>query len=157
MKQGITMKSLIWGCAVLALALGAGAEDAPKGALSLGAEGNVRQAFTLPYKEYKVSFPTMGVIREVKIKEGDVIKKGAEIMKQDDREDLAELRILELDVNEFPIQAAEAKLRAAEVEFKAKDNLNKANQGYNALEVERARAERDVAKAQYEVSKQELK
>jgi multidrug resistance efflux pump len=78
-------------------------------------------------------------------------------MKQDDAEDRAELRLLELDVNEYPIKAAEAKFRAAEAEFKAKDNLNVASGGFSTLEVERARAERDVAEIQIQASKQELK
>ena len=121
------------------------------------AEPSVKQAFTLPYKEYKISFPTMGVIKEVKVKEGDVVKKGDVIMKQDDSEDRAELRLLELDINNFPIDAAKAKLQAAEVEYKAKTRLNTASGGYSELEVERAKAERDVAKAQLGQAEQELK
>ena len=77
-------------------------------------------------------------------------------MKQDDSEDRAELRILELDVNDFPINAAQAKLKAAELDYQAKTNLNKASGGYSVLEVERALAERDVAKAQLDQAKQEL-
>ena len=119
-------------------------------------DANLQKAFTLPYKEYKISFPTMGVIREVKIKEGDAIKKGDVLMVQDDREDRFELTLLDLDVNQYPIQAAEAKLRAAEATFQGKDRL-KNNGGGSDLEWEQARAERDVAKVQLEASKQELK
>jgi len=149
------MKSIAWRWIICAAALAAGAraEEAPR----TGAQANIKQAFTLPYKEYKVSFPTMGVIKEVRVKEGDQIRKGDVVMKQDDAEDRAELRLLELDVNEYPIKAAEAKFRAAEAEFKAKDNLNVASGGFSTLEVERARAERDVAQIQIEASKQELK
>jgi HlyD family secretion protein len=120
-------------------------------------EARIRPAFTLPFKEYKISFPTIGVIKEVKVKEGDVVKKGDVLMKQDDREDLAELRMLQLDVNDIPIKAAQAKLRAAEAEYKAKNNLNKATNGFSELEVERALAERDVAQAQLDQAKEELK
>jgi RND family efflux transporter MFP subunit len=156
------MKPIAWRWIICAAALAAGAlgqtqparaEEAPR----TGAQANVKQAFTLPFKEYKVSFPTMGVIKEVRVKEGDLIRKGDVVMKQDDAEDRAELRLLELDVNDYPIKAAEAKFRAAEAEFKAKDNLNVASGGFSALEVERARAERDVAQIQIEASKQELK
>jgi RND family efflux transporter MFP subunit len=149
------MKSIAWRWIICAAALAAGAqaEEAPR----TGAQPNIVQAFTLPFKEYKISFPTMGVIKEVRVKEGDQIRKGDVVMKQDDAEDRAELRLLELDVNDYPIQAAEAKRRAAEAEFKAKDNLNNASGGFSALEVERARAELDVAKVQVEASKQELK
>jgi RND family efflux transporter MFP subunit len=144
------MKRVVLGLvAVLGLGLVARAEDAP-------ADRNLRQAFTKPDKEYKISFPTMGVIREVRIKEGDVIKKGDVMMVQDDREDRAELQVLELDVNPYAIDAAKAKLRVAEVELTKKKNLNDVTKGMNELEVERAQADRDVAKAQLDVSKQEL-
>lgn len=118
-------------------------------------ERNIQPAFTLPLKEYKISFPGMGVIKEVKVREGDVVKKGDVLMKQDDSEDQAELRILELDVNEIPIKAAQAKLKVAESEFKSKSNLRNTG-AFNQLEVERAEAERDVAQAQLDQAKQEL-
>jgi multidrug efflux system membrane fusion protein len=159
-------RSVIGAATVLACGLGIGTtataqqqQQAPaQSAAAAGAvsERNIQPAFTLPYKEYKISFPTMGVIKDVKVKEGDVVKKGDVLMKQEDSEDRAELRILELDVNDFPINAAQAKLKAAEVDYKAKTNLNKASGGYSELEVERALAERDVAKAQLDQAKQEL-
>ena len=153
---------LMLGAAVMACGVGAGAQEpaAQAGAAGAGvtqvSERNIQPAFTLPFKEYKISFPGMGVIKEVKVKEGDVVKKGDVLMKQDDSEDRAELRLLELDINEYPIEAAKAKLRFAEVELRKKVELNKASGGYSELEVERAQAERDVAKAQLDVSKQEL-
>jgi RND family efflux transporter MFP subunit len=118
---------------------------------------NLRQAFTLPYKEYKISFPTMGVIKSVNIKEGDVIKKGDVIMKQDDSEDLAELKVLDAAIGqgELGLKVGEAKLRVAESEYKSKSNLKNSG-AFNDLEVERALAERDVAAAQLEQAKKEL-
>lgn len=155
------MKRIAWrwviGAAVGAAGIGCGQRAfAESPAPSEGSDKNVRQAFTLPHKEYKVSFPTIGVIKEVRIKEGDVIKKGDVLMVQDDREEKAELKLLELDVNDYPIQAAEAKRRVAEVEFKAKDNLRKGGGG-SELEWEHAKAELEVAQVQLEASKQELK
>jgi RND family efflux transporter MFP subunit len=163
MTRGTHMKRVAWrwvlGAAVasaMALTGSVGAEQQPaQGQVS--PEPSVKQAFTLPFKEYKVSFPTMGVIKEVKVKEGEAVKRGDVIMKQDDSEDQAELRLLELDINNYPIDAAQAKLRAADVEYKAKTRLNQASGGYSELEVERALAERDVAKAQLDQAKQELK
>jgi multidrug efflux system membrane fusion protein len=155
------MKSPAWRwiiCAAAAVAsFGALSPSRADKPADVAQDAKIRQAFTLPFKEYKVSFPTMGVIKDVMIKEGDVIKKGDVIMKQDDSEERAELRLLELDVNNYPIDAAKAKLAAAEAEFKAKDNLNTASNGFSTLEVERARAERDVARIQVDASKQELK
>jgi RND family efflux transporter MFP subunit len=150
-------------CAVLASGIGgmsySRAEDAPipKPPLLPGAvEGNITQGFTLPDKEYKVCFPTMGVIREVKIKEGDVIKKGDVLMKQDDREEQAELKLLDLDCNDLPIKAAIEKAKAAEVEFQYKDKLKK-DGAQNDLEWTRAKAEWDVLLVQIDQAKAELK
>jgi RND family efflux transporter MFP subunit len=161
------MKRVAWRwvvCAAAAVSGGIGngtwsaaAGEPAKPGLNLGqTDRNVAAGITLPFKEYKISFPTMGVIREVKIREGDVVKKTDVLMVQDDREERAELKLLELDVNQYPIQAAEAKLRVAEVEFKAKDNLKKGGGG-SELEWEHAKAEMEVAKIQVEASKQELK
>jgi RND family efflux transporter MFP subunit len=121
------------------------------------ADQHLRQAFTLPYKEYKISFPTMGVIKDVNIKEGDVIKKGDVVMKQDDSEDRAELKVLDAAIGqgELGLKVGEAKLRVAESEYKSKSNLKNSG-AFNDLEVERALAERDVAAAQLEQAKKEL-
>jgi RND family efflux transporter MFP subunit len=121
-----------------------------------GVEGNITQGFTLPYKEYNICFPTMGVIQEVNIKEGDVIKKGDVIMKQDDREEQAELTLLKLDCNDLPIKAAEEKAKAAQADFEYKDRLKK-DGAKNDLEWVRSKAELDVAKVQIDQAKQELK
>jgi RND family efflux transporter MFP subunit len=152
------------GAAVLAGGLGIGGlparaqqqQNAPAPA-SLGENGerNIQPAFTLPLKEFKISFPGMGVIKEVKVKEGDVVKAGDVLMKQDDREDAAELRLLELDINNYPIDAAKAKLHVAEVTYTAK-KANQAKGAFNDLEVEQALAEMQVAQAQLDQSKQEL-
>src|SRR3954470_18982219 len=103
MSKGKPMNRVVWrllACAaVFCSSTALLADNPPAGSAS---DRNVKQAFTLPFKEYKISFPTMGVIKEVKVKEGDVIKKGDVIMKQDDSEDKAELRLMELDVNNYP-------------------------------------------------------
>ncbi len=154
-----------WMACAFAAALGIGgmnyirADDAPAPKLPVlpgAVEGNITQGFTLPDKEYKVCFPTMGVIREVKIKEGDVIKKGDVLMKQDDREEVAELKLLDLDCNDLPIKAAIEKAKAAEVEFQYKDKLKK-DGAQNDLEWTRAKAEWDVLLVQIEQAKAELK
>jgi RND family efflux transporter MFP subunit len=157
MPKGKPMNRVVWrwiACAAVVCSSSALLADSPPaGAAS---DRNIKQAFTLPFKEYKISFPTMGVIKEVKVKEGDAIKKGDMIMKQDDSEEKAELRLLELDVNDYPIKAAEAKFRAAEAEFQGKERM-KAQGAGSDIEWEHARAERDVAKVQIEASQQELK
>jgi len=149
----------VLGAAVLACGLGIGtvaSAQQPSQSAAVN-ERNIQPAFTLPNKEYKISFPTMGVIKEVKIKEGDVVKKGDVLMKQDDSEDRAELRVLDAAIKQSKggIVVGEAKLRVAESEYKSKLALKKAG-AFNDLEVERAQAERDVAAAQIEQAKDEV-
>jgi HlyD family secretion protein len=149
--------------AVAGIALGtwhAQAQNA--GAAAAGAaaptdERNFRQAFTLPYKTYQFHFPTLGVIKEVKVKEGDVVKKGDILMKQDDSEETKELHVLEAAVgqSEKGIDVGVAKLKVAESEFKKKRDLQKTG-GFNETEVERAEAERDVAAAQLEQARKDV-
>jgi RND family efflux transporter MFP subunit len=120
-------------------------------------ERNIQPAFTLPLKEFKISFPTMGVIKEVKVKEGDVVKKGDVLMKQDDSEDRAELRVLDAAIKQAKggIAVGKAKLRVAESEFKSKTRLKNTG-AFNELEVERAEAERDVAAEQVQQAESEV-
>jgi len=116
---------------------------------------NIKQGFTLPDKEYKVSFQGMGIIREVKVKEGDVIKKGDVLMVQDDREEQAELKLLELDCNDLPIKGAEFKAKAAQVDFDYKDKMMKDGAKVE-LEWTQKKAEWDIAKVQVEQAAKEL-
>jgi RND family efflux transporter MFP subunit len=150
------------GAAVLAGGLGTGLvagaqQPQQQNALGIPSESNIQPAFTLPLKEYKISFPTMGVIKEVKVKEGDVVKKGDVLMKQDDSEDRAELRVLDAAIKQAKggIAVGKAKLRVAESEFKSKTRLKNSG-AFNELEVERAEAERDVAAEQIQQAESEV-
>src|SRR5829696_4361430 len=103
--RGLQMKRVAWrwiiGAAVTAGGLActqkAFTQDA-KPSETVAAE-RVVPGLTMPFKSYQICFPSIGVIRDVKIKEGDVVKKGDVLMVQDDREAKAELKLLELDVN----------------------------------------------------------
>jgi RND family efflux transporter MFP subunit len=99
----------------------------------------------------------MGVINEVKVKEGDVVKKGDVLMKQDDSEDQAELRVMEAAIKQSKggIVVGQAKLKVAESDYKSKSAML-AKGAFNKSEVERAEAERDVAAAQIEQAKDEV-
>jgi RND family efflux transporter MFP subunit len=163
MKRFARRSVVIGAAAVLACGLGVGTaasaqqqQQQPAGA-GVVSERNIQPAFTLPNKEYKISFPTMGVIKEVKVKEGDVVKRGDVLMRQDDSEDRAELRVLDAAIKQSKggIVVGKAKLRVAESEYKSKSNL-KAKGAFNELEVERAEAERDVAAAQIEQAEDEV-
>jgi RND family efflux transporter MFP subunit len=160
-------RSVIGAVTVLACGLGVGTaasaqqqqQQQSSAAAAAGTvnERNIQPAFTLPIKEYKISFPSMGVIKEVKVKEGDVVKKGDVLMKQDDSEDQAELRVLEAAIKQSKggIVVGQAKLKVAESDYKSKSAML-AKGAFNKSEVERAEAERDVAAAQIEQAKDEV-
>jgi multidrug efflux pump subunit AcrA (membrane-fusion protein) len=161
----INMKQFVWPgiiCAVLAvLGIGfvahSGAEDVPRFTPTEpldSLEPNLRHAYTQPDKEYKICFPTMGVIREVRIKEGDRVKKGDILMVQDDREEKAELKLLALDCNDLPIEGAQKKADAAKVDFDLKD-LMKKDGAPVLLEWTQKKAEWEIAKVQVEQAVQE--
>jgi RND family efflux transporter MFP subunit len=116
----------------------------------------ITPAVTLPFQKYDLCFAGTGVISEVLIKEGQLVKKGDKLMMQDIDLEKAELELLKLDVNNYPIEAAQAKEQAAAAEYKAKENLRKAGGGSD-LELEQARAEWEVAKIQIKAAQQELK
>jgi multidrug resistance efflux pump len=160
MVRGFAMKRVAWLLAVVVMA-GAGvwaqAQEKDAALAAAGAAQNssdrIQPAITMPNKEYQISFPAMGVIKEVRVKEGDPITKDAILMVQDTTEEIAELKMLEIDAtNAAPIDSAKAKVLVAEVEFKAKDNLKK-DGGLVELEWERAKAQLEVAK--YDVAQAE--
>jgi len=115
----------------------------------------VMQGYTLPNIEYKISFPTMGVVREVKVKEGDFVKEGTVLMIQDDREEQAELKILDFDANSTkPIDAAKAERDLAKVKADwAKKLLDSG--GQNQREVAETAAQLQVAEIKVEQAMQE--
>jgi multidrug efflux pump subunit AcrA (membrane-fusion protein) len=56
-----------------------------------GTNTGVITAVTEPSKRSQMNFPAMGIIKEVKVKEGEVVKKGAPLMLQDTDVEQAEL------------------------------------------------------------------
>jgi RND family efflux transporter MFP subunit len=93
----------------------------------------------------------------VKVKEGYVVKKGDVLMKQDDSEDRAELRVLDAAIKQAKggIVVGKAKLKVAELAYVSKSDLKKKG-AFNEQEVAQAEAERDVAAAQIEQAENEV-
>ena len=115
----------------------------------------VMQGYTLPNTEYKISFPTMGVVREVKVKEGDIVHKGDVLMIQDDREEKAELAVLEFDASSTkPIDAARAERDLAKVKADWAKKLQAAG-GQNDREVAETDAQLKIAEIKLEQAIQE--
>lgn len=147
----------VWACGTARVSAEAPASlpPLPTGAGLFPSADGVVAGFTLPHKEYKISFPTMGVIREVKVKEGDAVKAGDVLMVQDDREEQAELKVLEFDANSTkPIEAAEAEHAFAKVKLDAARDLLKRG-GENQREVAENEAQERIAGIKVEQAKQE--
>ncbi|HSI33285.1 MAG: efflux RND transporter periplasmic adaptor subunit [Phycisphaerae bacterium] len=127
----------------------------PSGAGLFPSSDGIVAGFTLPHKEYKISFPTMGVIREVKVKEGDAVNAGDVLMIQDDREEQAELKVLEFDANsKKPEDAARAELELNQVKLKWEKDLL-AQGGQNQRAVAEAEAQTGIAAIKVEQAIQE--
>jgi RND family efflux transporter MFP subunit len=119
-------------------------------------QSSIIEVHTQPYKKFPIHFMRMGKISEVHVKQGDAVKKGDPLMKQDTSVEEAELAILKFDAeNLSAIKAAEKKLKLAELEFKMKERLYQNDKG-RELEYERAKAEMEVAGVQVEQAKTEL-
>src|SRR5690242_8649439 len=94
-----------WSAAVIAsvasvgLLIGAAAvrAEAPSQSTASQSQSIVSvDATTEPLVSSKLAFPNLGVIKEVLVKDGDIIKKGDVLIRQDDDLDLNELEQLKL-------------------------------------------------------------
>ena len=100
MVRGFAMKRVAWLLAVVVAGGAAstwtrGEDKAALPPLVLPQDRNsadrIQPALTEPNREYQISFPTMGVIKEVRVKEGEPVKKDQVLMVQDATEEVAEL------------------------------------------------------------------
>lgn len=99
------------------------------------------ESFTGPYREVKVPAPEIGVLQELLVQEGDLVKKGQLLARMDDS-----VLIASLDVAQAA-KDAEGSLRAAEAAVDAKRKLFESykslrNRG-NATQREMDRSEND--------------
>jgi HlyD family secretion protein len=103
-------------------------------------------ATTEPLVSSKLAFPNLGVIKEVLVKDGDVIKKGDVLIRQDDDLDLNELEQLKLQAE------SNTKIEAAAADYKAKqaayDRKKKIFDEGNGSQSELEEAEADMINRQ---------
>jgi len=130
---------------LLSLAL---ADDAPKVG-DTGIAGTVIDANTIPSDKRNVSFPDIGIVKEVLVKPGDVVTKGQELASEDSDMDELELASMQEDAD-----AAVARITAAVADRDSKklkyENLAK-------LETTaRTGTELDEAKLDYEEAEAEI-
>jgi membrane fusion protein (multidrug efflux system) len=115
---------------------------------------NVILAITEPSKRVEMSFPSYGIIEEVFVKEGDAIKDGQVLMKQDDEIDRLELARAKAEAD------SNARLAAAEADLGVKkktyERKSKAGGGvYADSEIEEAELDVTFRFQQVEIAKLE--
>lgn len=75
-------------------------------------------AITQPSQRLKLSFVVPGIIKEVKVKEGDIIKTGQVLLHEDDRMEQKQLEALQLDARSTnAIDAAKTEAAAKKVDY----------------------------------------
>jgi multidrug efflux pump subunit AcrA (membrane-fusion protein) len=132
---------------------------------------NLTHGLTQPSERVRPAFFQPGIIAEVKVKEGDVVKTGDLLARQDDYVDRKELERLDLEANSTArVDAARASMDYKNLVLKHKEDANKnGNNAFSWTEVEEARldaltdaarlkvAEEDQAEAKIKADQQKRK
>jgi RND family efflux transporter MFP subunit len=127
------------------------AQQAPE-----GASGPIVQGVTKPFIHSRPSFGGLGTVLELPVKEGQVVKKGDVLMKQDDRQEQAELQKVELEANStVRIDAADADLKIQQVRLKRLLDLQKTGSAH-PFEVEEAQSKVIYGEAQTKIARLEV-
>ncbi len=124
---------------------------------SLAAEAKpvIVQGQTKPSEETKLAFPGPGLVLEVIVKEGDVVKKDQVLAKQDDRQDQAALDSMKLEADStYKVDYSIADEAVKEVQFQRKMKMLSQHVASES-EVEEARLAVTLAKTQIDLAKLE--
>lgn len=118
-------------------------------------EGTMRgyEGHTEPSIRSRVNFAAQGVVLDVIVKEGDVVKKGDVLIRLDDRADRHLFEALEMEgKSELKINAAQADLEQKRVELERKVK-SRPEGGSSMLEVEEAKVNVLIREIQVDVEK----
>jgi multidrug efflux pump subunit AcrA (membrane-fusion protein) len=113
-------------------------------------------AITQPSERHKLTFPAAGVIIDVPVKEGDVVKQGQVLLQQDDYLEQKELEKAQLEA------ASGAKVEAAVADYNAKKHIYERKKdtydkgGANLQEVEDAQLDMVLREKQIKVAQEDL-
>lgn len=130
--------------------------------LSAGSDGQVPPslapghvtAITQPSEIRKLSFPQMGLIAEKRVEEGDEVKVGQVLMRQDTDIDLKELERIRIEAqSNSRIEAAAADLKVRQLEYDRKKNA--AAGAYTDSEIEEAEGKVIVGEKSLAVAREE--
>ena len=121
-----------------------------------GSDKAIEPAISRPSEERKIAFAAPGLISDVAVKEGDVIKVGQVLAQQDDEEEQAALRSLQLDAdNMAEIDYEKIDLKDKQVIYDRKFKLfNDEGHAASQSEVDEARLAVELAKAQIMVAEE---
>lgn len=110
---------------------------------------------TKPSVHSKMALPQFGQILELPVKEGQVVKQGDVLLKQDDRQEVAALEALRLEADStVRIVAAEADLNIKQLNLKRVEDLARGGNA-TATELEKAQVEAIYADAQVKIARLE--
>jgi len=114
------------------------------------------KSFTKPSQEVDLDFPAPGLVIEVNVKEGDAVKKGQVLAKQDVSVEAANKAMYEIEANSaVEEEYAQKDLELKRVKFKRTEDLYNAKpRNATFLEVEEARLEMERADASVKLAKQ---
>jgi RND family efflux transporter MFP subunit len=155
MMNGSHMRD-IWlrsGALMVLVALGLAA--APSAAQAQSSPGVV-PGVTKPYAHARPGVNQFGTVLELPVKEGQEVKKGDVLLRQDDRQELAELKSLQLEASSTArVDAAAADLKIQQNKL---DNLLalQKNNSANPVEIADQQSKVIYGKAQLEIAKIEL-
>ena len=117
---------------------------------SLAAQDKI-EAVTKPSGDTVLSFVRPGQVAEVLVKEGDAVKAGQVLMRQDDKAELAQMEQLKAQAeDDTQIRAAEAKLAQTRVDLKKTEGARKEGAATD-LEVDHAKLEVTMAELSLEL------
>ena len=112
------------------------------------------KSFTKPSQEVDLDFSAPGLVIEVSVKEGDVVKKGQLLAKQDVSVEAANKAMYEIESNSaVEEEYAQKDLELKRVKFQRTEGLYK-QKNATFLEVEEARLETERADASVKLAKQ---
>ena len=136
--------SLLSGLALLIPLSSASTADEPSPATSLIVTG-----ITKPSKERRLSFASPGLVSDVLVKEGDAVKKGQVLAKQDSRQDEFALKSMLLEANsDDKIVYSKEDLADKQVVLKRKQELFANDRAASQSELEEAELAVKLAAAQ---------
>jgi len=141
--------------AAVPLARAATPQDASAERPIPGLASNEERGFTVPTDEVELGFNIPGLVKDVKVKDGDVVKKGQLLAQQDTSVEEAEVAKQAYQLkSDVQLRAATAQRQLAEVKLKRAEKLQSEGAG-SPLELEEAQLEVTVSKLKEELANEE--